>query len=190
MSGEFFSSFFRVSFSTPFSLHSPSPSLSLSLPPSPLLLTHLALAQESPRGLGPLVGPDHVHQRPGACSQRLLAQCARQQLPSLDQHLRVRGAHVCGLAVAVPRRRPPAVDSRRQERADKLLARPARPRLEQRRHRHAAVPVLEPHHHVERDVLLDERVARGHEAASEEGVLCFLVWFWLVVERKGKGKKR
>ena len=65
-------------------------------------LLYLTLAQESPRSLRALITPNHVDQRTSTRTQGLLAQGPSQQLPALDQNLRVRRRHVRRFPVAVP----------------------------------------------------------------------------------------
>ena len=54
---------------------------------------------------------------------------------------------------------------------DHLLASPQGLGLEDGRHGHPAIPVLQPHQDVHEQILLDETVALGHQAAAQQGVL-------------------
>jgi hypothetical protein len=114
---------------------------------------------------------------------RLGRGCARPR-PATD--LRVHGRHCVRLPVLVPGCAALQVDAG-QEHGDDLLAGPQRARLEHRGHRHAAVPVLQPHQDVHQHVLLYERVALGEQAAAQQRIL-HDAHHWLVrLQEKGGG---
>lgn len=54
---------------------------------------------------------------------------------------------------------------------DDLLASPQGLRLQDGGHGDPAIPVLQPHQDVHEQVLLDEAVTFGHQAAAQQGVL-------------------
>ena len=131
----------------------------------PLHLRH----EPARRGGAPLL-PDDVDQSAAAAPHRLFAQDARDELAALDAHARVLDAEVAVVVVLGPSARAEKAHVRDEHR-EHLLPRPQGLGLEDGRFRHLAVPILEPHQDVHEDVLGDERVALGHQAARQQRVL-------------------
>ena len=85
-------------------------------------------------------------------------------------YLRVIGGHVLILVILAPGSLAADVDFGDDE-VDYLLASPQGFRLEDGRHGHPAVPVLQPHQDVHEQVFLDEAVPLRHQPAAQQGVL-------------------
>eukprot|EP00958_Prasinococcus_capsulatus_P026051 scaffold4543_cov350-Prasinococcus_capsulatus_cf.AAC.1 len=136
----------------------------------PVVHQRLDLVDHRARRRGAVLQPGGVDQAALLGAHRVLAHDAREQLPLVDQHLRVPGGEVVRLAVLVPRRHAPHVHLGQDE-GEHLLARPQRARLEDGGDGHAPVKVLHPHHRVHHHVLLQEGVALAQLATPQQGVL-------------------
>ena len=121
------------------------------------------------RGGAPLL-PDGVDQTSAAAAHRFLAHDAGDELAAFHSHADVIHGKVHVVGVACPRGRSDDVDVG-GEHGEHLLARPQGLGLDDGRFRHLAIPVGVPHEDVHEDVLRDERVALGDQAAREKRVL-------------------
>ncbi len=94
----------------------------------------------------------------------------RTAKPDIKGYLRVIWRHVLILVILAPGSFATHIHARNDE-VDDLLARPQGLGLEDCRHGHPPIPVLQPHQDIHEQVLLDEGVPLGHQAAPQQGVL-------------------
>ncbi len=93
-----------------------------------------------------------------------------QNHTDIKWYLRVIWRHVLILMILAPGSFAAHIHPGNDE-IDNLLARPQGLGLEDCRHGYPPIPVLQPHQDIHEQVLLDERVPLGHQAAPQQGVL-------------------